>query len=36
MKVLITGGATWIKIDVVRIITNIFTGKTALFLAKEF
>ena len=36
MKILITGGSTWIKIDEVRIITNIFTGGTALFLAKEF
>ena len=36
MKVLITGGPTWVKIDEVRIITNIFTGRTALFLAKEF
>jgi len=36
MKILITGGPTWVKIDEVRIITNIFTGKTALFLAKYF
>lgn len=36
MKVLITGGSTWAKIDEVRIITNIFTGKTSLSLAKEF
>ena len=35
MKILITGGSTWIKIDEVRIITNIFTGGTALFLANE-
>jgi phosphopantothenoylcysteine synthetase/decarboxylase len=33
MKVLITAGATWIKIDDVRIIANRFTGKTGLFLA---
>ncbi len=36
MRVLITGGATWVKIDKVRILTNIFTGKTSLFLAKYF
>ncbi len=35
-KVLITGGATWIKIDEVRILTNIFTGKTALKMAQDF
>ncbi|MBN2484154.1 MAG: hypothetical protein JXD21_08150 [Candidatus Omnitrophica bacterium] len=35
-KVLITGGATWIKIDEVRIFTNIFTGKTALGVARDF
>ncbi len=35
MRVLITGGASWVKIDEVRILTNIFTGKTALFLAQE-
>jgi phosphopantothenoylcysteine decarboxylase/phosphopantothenate--cysteine ligase len=36
MKILITGGPTWAKIDDVRIVTNIFTGKTALYLAKKF
>jgi phosphopantothenoylcysteine synthetase/decarboxylase len=36
MKVLITGGPTWVRIDEVRIVTNIFTGKTALYLAKGF
>ncbi len=36
MRILITGGATWAKIDKVRILTNIFTGKTSLFLAKYF
>ena len=36
MKVLITGGPTWIKVDDVRILTNIFTGNTSLFLAKYF
>ncbi len=35
MKVLITGGATWVKIDSVRILTNRFTGKTGLYLAKS-
>jgi len=34
MKVLITAGATWAKIDDIRIITNRFTGKTGLCLAK--
>ncbi|MCQ9204709.1 MAG: phosphopantothenoylcysteine decarboxylase [Omnitrophica bacterium] len=36
MKILITAGATWVKIDAVRILTNRFTGKTGLYLAKEF
>lgn len=36
MNVLITAGPTWIKIDEVRILTNIFTGGTGVFLAKEF
>ena len=35
MKVLITAGATWVKIDDVRIITNRFTVNTGLYLAKE-
>ncbi len=35
MKILITAGATWVKVDQVRIITNRFTGKTGLYLAKE-
>ncbi len=35
MKILITAGATWVKIDDVRILTNKFTGNTGLFLAKE-
>ena len=34
MKVLVTAGSTWIKIDDVRIITNRFTGKTGLGLAQ--
>ncbi len=32
MKVLVTAGSTWAKIDDVRIITNRFTGKTGLCL----
>ncbi|MBU2250672.1 MAG: phosphopantothenoylcysteine decarboxylase, partial [Candidatus Omnitrophica bacterium] len=35
MKILITAGATWIKIDSVRILTNRFSGKSGLYLAKE-
>jgi len=34
MKVLVTAGSTWAKIDDVRIITNRFTGKTGLHLAQ--
>lgn len=34
MKILITAGSTWIKIDEVRILTTIFTGSTGLFLAQ--
>ncbi len=33
-KVLITAGSTWVKIDQVRILTNRFSGKTGLYLAK--
>jgi phosphopantothenoylcysteine decarboxylase/phosphopantothenate--cysteine ligase len=36
MNILVTAGPTWIKIDEVRILTSIFTGKTGLYLAKEF
>ncbi len=36
MRILISAGPTWIKIDDIRIITNIFTGRTGLFLAEEF
>ncbi|MDP2922452.1 MAG: phosphopantothenoylcysteine decarboxylase [Candidatus Omnitrophota bacterium] len=36
MKILITAGPTWIKIDEVRILTSIFTGATGLYLAEEF
>jgi phosphopantothenoylcysteine decarboxylase/phosphopantothenate--cysteine ligase len=35
MKILITAGATWVKVDEVRILTNKFTGKTGLYLAKD-
>ena len=35
MKILVTAGATWSKIDDVRILTNRFTGKTGLYLARE-
>jgi len=34
MKILVTAGATWVKIDDVRIFTNRFTGRTGLYLAK--
>lgn len=33
-KILITAGATWIKLDQVRILTNRFTGRGGLYLAK--
>jgi len=36
MRILVTAGPTWVKIDDVRIITNIFTGKTGVFLARKF
>ena len=36
MRILITGGATWVKIDKVRILTNIFTGRTSVYLASYF
>lgn len=35
-RILITAGPTWIKIDEIRIITNIFTGQTGLALARQF
>ncbi len=35
MKILITAGSTWVKIDRIRILTNRFTGKTGLFIAKS-
>ena len=33
-KVLITAGSTWVKIDAVRVLTNIFTGRTGVELAR--
>lgn len=36
LKILITAGPTWIAVDQVRILTNIFTGKTGLYLAQQF
>jgi len=33
-KVLITAGSTWVKIDEVRILTNRFTGRTGIELAR--
>lgn len=32
MKVLLTAGSTWIKIDAVRILTNRFSGRTGYYL----
>jgi len=34
MRILVTAGATWAKVDDVRILTNVFTGLTGLFLAE--
>lgn len=36
MKILITAGPTWIKIDDVRVITTVFSGNTGIFLARNF
>ncbi|MCM8787924.1 MAG: hypothetical protein NC935_07750 [Candidatus Omnitrophica bacterium] len=36
MKILITAGSSWTKIDDIRILASIFTGKTGLYLAKRF
>jgi len=33
-KILITAGSTWVKIDEVRVLTNRFTGRTGLELAR--
>jgi phosphopantothenoylcysteine synthetase/decarboxylase len=35
MKLLITAGPTWAKVDKVRVLTNRFTGKTGLYLANK-
>ena len=35
-KILITGGPSWVKLDAIRIITNVFTGSTSVLLAREF
>ncbi|MCF7872623.1 MAG: hypothetical protein K9L80_00235 [Candidatus Omnitrophica bacterium] len=35
MKLLITAGSTWAKVDKVRVLTNRFTGKTGLYLANK-
>jgi phosphopantothenate---cysteine ligase (CTP) len=34
MQILVTAGATWAKVDDVRILTNVFTGSTGIFLAE--
>lgn len=36
MKILITAGPTWVRIDEVRVLTTIFTGNTGFYLAHEF
>ncbi|OQX87992.1 MAG: hypothetical protein B6D55_01515 [Candidatus Omnitrophica bacterium 4484_70.2] len=36
MNILVTAGPTWVKIDEIRVITNIFTGRSGLFIAEEF
>jgi len=36
IKVLVTAGPTWVKIDKVRVLTNIFSGKTGFLIAKAF
>ncbi|MFH1519298.1 MAG: phosphopantothenoylcysteine decarboxylase [Candidatus Omnitrophota bacterium] len=34
MRVLVTAGSTWARVDDIRILTNRFTGKTGLYLAQ--
>jgi phosphopantothenoylcysteine decarboxylase/phosphopantothenate--cysteine ligase len=34
-KILVTTGSTWVPIDKVRVITNIFSGRLGLLIAKE-
>lgn len=36
MKIFITSGNTWVRIDPVRVVTNIFTGETGLNIANYF
>ncbi len=36
LRVLVTAGSTWTKIDEVRVITNVFTGNTGIGIAKHF
>lgn len=35
MNLLVTAGPTWVKIDEVRVLTTVFTGRTGLFIAKS-
>lgn len=35
MRILITGGNTWVHVDSVRVFTNVFRGTTAVAIAKE-
>ncbi|MFO8052495.1 MAG: phosphopantothenoylcysteine decarboxylase [Candidatus Omnitrophota bacterium] len=35
MRILVTAGSTWAKVDKVRILTNRFTGGTGLYLANK-
>lgn len=35
IRVLITGGPTWVAVDRIRVLTSIFTGKTAIRLARS-
>ncbi len=35
LKILITAGPTWVRLDQVRVITNIFSGRTGYNIAKE-
>lgn len=34
-KILVTAGPTWVKLDAVRVITNIFTGSTGCRISEE-
>jgi len=36
MKIFITSGNTWVRIDPVRVVTNVFTGETGLKIANYF